>query len=193
MGRRLGYARVSKGDQHLDGQLHQLTEAGCHLIWTEKASGTITDRPELAELLHHAQAGDALVVWRLDRLARSTRHLLELAEELRTRDIGLITLHENLDSTTPTGQFIFTVFAALAELERDLIRDRTKAGLAAARSQGRLGGRPTLITPERQQAINTLTNQGLTVTQIARAFGVSGGTVYRHQPQAGPRISVTGD
>ncbi|MEI2811869.1 MAG: recombinase family protein [Nocardioides sp.] len=156
--------------------------AGCQLIWTEKASGVAADRPELADLLHQAHAGDTIVVWRLDRLARSTRHLLELVDDLRERGIGLVTLHERLDTTSSTGQFIFTVFAALAELQRDLIRDRTRAGLAAAQAQGRRGGRPSLVTSERQQAINTLTSDGLTVAQIAPAVGVSRATICRHRP-----------
>src|SRR3954453_6659864 len=144
----LGYARVSTADQNLALQRDALTEAGCQKIFTEQLSGAVTDRPALHEALAFARSGDTLIVWKLDRLARSMKQLIETIEELRLRGIGFRSLTEALDTTTAQGRLVFHMFGALAEFERSLIRERTQAGLAAARRLGRTGGRPPKLTDE---------------------------------------------
>src|ERR687891_507227 len=138
----IGYARVSTGEQTLDLQLDALKAARCSKVYTETASGAKADRPMLDEVLGYLRKGDTLVVWRLDRLGRSLQHLIEVVAALAERGIGFKSLAEQIDTTTPGGKLIFHVFGALAEFERDLIRERTHAGLAAARARGRNGGRP---------------------------------------------------
>src|SRR6266508_2032977 len=138
----IGYARVSTGEQTLDLQRDALTAAGCDRICTDTASGARAERPGLTEALDHLRAGDTLVVWRLDRLGRSLRHLIETITALEQRGIGFKSLTESIDTTSSGGKLIFHIFGALAEFERELIRERTRAGLAAARARGRLGGRP---------------------------------------------------
>jgi DNA invertase Pin-like site-specific DNA recombinase len=140
---KLGYARVSKDSQDNDMQVKALQKAGCKRVWTEKASGAKTDRAELAKLLDHAREGDAIVVWKLDRLARSVRQLIDIAADLQERKIQLISLTDNIDTTTPSGELHFHMLAALAQFERSLIRERVNAGLISAREKGRVGGRPT--------------------------------------------------
>lgn len=179
-GRRLGYARVSRLDQNPDAQLDALRADGCARVWVEKASGATTARPELGQLLDRLEVGDVLVVWKLDRLARSTRDLLAIVDGLRERGAGLRSLTEIIDTTSAGGAFIMTVFAALAELERDLIRERTHAGLTAARSRGRVGGRPSVVTAERLEVMRDLASAGRSVAEISRVVGVSRATVYRH-------------
>jgi DNA invertase Pin-like site-specific DNA recombinase len=136
----LGYARVSTQDQNPALQREALTEAGCERIFEEKASAAKRDRPELAEALKFMRAGDTLVVWKLDRLARSLRQLIETVEQLEAQGIGFMSLTENIDTTTPGGKLIFHIFGALAEFERSIIRERTVAGLTSARARGRVGG-----------------------------------------------------
>src|SRR6202049_3540998 len=138
----LGYARVSTIDQNLALQRDALAEAGCGRIFTEQLSGAVTDRPALREALEFARSGDTLIVWKLDRLARSMKQLIETIEELRLRGIGFRSLTESIDTTTAQGLLVFHMFSALAEFERSLIRERTRAGLAAAKRIGRTGGRP---------------------------------------------------
>jgi DNA invertase Pin-like site-specific DNA recombinase len=149
MGHLLGYARTSTTDQHLDLQIDALTVAGCYRVFTETASGARTDRPTLAQLLDQLRPGDTLVVWKLDRLGRSLRHLVDTVTGLADRGVGFRSLQESIDTTTPGGKLVFHVFAALAEFERDLIRERTTAGLTAARARGRNGGRPPVLDPAR--------------------------------------------
>ena len=140
---RVGYARVSTSDQSPELQLDALRRAGCEKIFTEKTSGARDDRPELARILEDVlRAGDVLVVWKLDRLARSLKKLIATAEELERQKIGLVSLTESIDTTTPGGMLTFHVFGAIAQFERALIRERTTAGLIEARRQGRKGGRP---------------------------------------------------
>ncbi len=141
-----GYARVSTADQNPDLQLDALRAAGCSRIFIDYASGAKTARPELARALDHLRAGDTLIVWKLDRLGRSLPHLVETVKALSDRDVGLRSLQDPIDTTTPGGRLVFHVFAAMAEFERDLIRERTNAGLAAARARGRVGGRPPALT-----------------------------------------------
>jgi len=146
MGHLLGYARVSTTDQQPQLQVDALEHAGCYRVFTETASGARTDRPVLEQLLDQLRPGDTLVVWKLDRLGRSLRHLVDTVTGLADRGIGFRSLQEAIDTTTPGGKLVFHVFAALADFERDLIRERTAAGLAAARARGRHGGRPSVMT-----------------------------------------------
>lgn len=179
-GLRLGYARVSTLEQDEALQRDALEAAGCTRMFVDKASGKLEHRPALDELLGHARAGDTLVVWRLDRLGRSLRHLIDVFSDLDTREIAVVSLTENLDTTTPGGRLVFHVFGALAEFERDLIRERTMAGLAAARARGRRGGRPTVWTPEKRQAAVQMYRSGdHDVATIARVIGVSRASIYR--------------
>src|ERR1700722_8392860 len=144
----IGYARVSTLDQNLALQWDALAEAGCGKIFTEQMSGAVADRPALHDVLEYARSGDTLMVWKLDRLARSMKQLIETVEQLRVRGIGLRSLTEALDTTTAQGLLVFHMFSALAEFERSLIRERTQAGLAAARRVGRTGGRPPKLTDD---------------------------------------------
>src|SRR4051812_34276607 len=141
----IGYARVSTGEQTLDLQLDALTTSGCGKVYQETASGAKADRPVLEDVLSYLRGGDTLVVWRLDRLGRSLQHLIEVVAVLAERGIGFKSITEQIDTTTPGGKLIFPVFGALAEFERDLIRERTQAGLQAARARGRKGGRPRTL------------------------------------------------
>jgi DNA invertase Pin-like site-specific DNA recombinase len=177
----IGYARVSTGEQTLDLQLDALTKADCGKIYQETASGAKADRPVLEEVLSYVRKGDTLVVWRLDRLGRSLKHLIEVVAALAARGIGFKSLTEQIDTTTPGGKLIFHVFGALAEFERDLIRERTNAGLAAARARGRLGGRPKkLAEPKQRELARTLYQGGQTdIATICRTLGISRATLYR--------------
>src|SRR5438270_4152035 len=148
----IGYARVSTSDQTLNLQKDALEKIGCSKIFTDIMSGSTTERQGLDEALSFVREGDTLVVWRLDRLGRSLKHLIETITSLNNRKIGFKSLTESIDTTTSNGRLIFNIFASLAESERDLIRERTKAGLAAARARGRVGGRPkaqTFNTPKK--------------------------------------------
>ena len=177
---RFGYARVSTADQSLDGQFDALTAAGCRRIWSEHASGADRDRGQLAAALDHLRTGDVLVVTKLDRLARSVAHLVELAAHLERAGIGLIVLDQAIDTTTPAGRLLFHVIASVGEFERDLIRERTKVGLAAAAARGRKGGRPVKATAETIKAAKTLIAGGMTVSAAARQLGVHRTTLHRH-------------
>ena len=176
----LGYARVSTLEQDEALQVDALQRAGCGRIFTDKASGKLEHRPQLDALLQQLRPGDTVVVWRLDRLGRSLRHLIDTVQELEGRGVAFRSLTESIDTTTPGGMLIFHVFGALAEFERSLIRERTMAGLAAARARGRKGGRPTVWTAEKLQAARQLYEAGQhDVSSIARAIGVSRASVYR--------------
>jgi DNA invertase Pin-like site-specific DNA recombinase len=181
----IGYARVSTVDQNLGLQRNALTEAGCTRLFTEQLSGAVTDRPELQQALQFARSGDTLVVWKLDRLARSVKQLIDTVEKLRTRGIGFRSLTEALDTTTAQGRLVFHMFSALAEFERSLILERTQAGLAAARRRGLTGGRPPKLSAEDIEVAKTmLANPDIGVTNIAHRLGVSPATLYRHIPAA---------
>jgi DNA invertase Pin-like site-specific DNA recombinase len=171
-------------DQDASMQVDALKAAGCNKIFTDTTSGTLTQRPELDQLLTYARPGDTLIVWRLDRLGRSLKHLIELTQQLNNANIGLRSLQETLDTTSPGGKLVFHVFAALAEFERQLIIERTKAGLTAARARGRQGGRPTKLTPNQRATAHKLYNERtMTVKQIGEILGVSRTTIYRHLNQ----------
>src|SRR5829696_3109181 len=177
----IGYARVSTGEQTLDLQLDALKSAGCGKVYTETASGAKADRPVLEDVLSYLRKGDTLVVWRLDRLGRSLQHLIEVVAQLAARGIGFKSLTEQIDTTTSGGKHIFHVFGALAEFERDLIRERTQAGLAAARARGRQGGRPKALgTPAKVALAQALYEGGQTdISTICRTLGISRATLYR--------------
>jgi DNA invertase Pin-like site-specific DNA recombinase len=172
MGHLLGYARVSTSEQHPQLQVDALTAAGCYRVFTETASGARSDRPVLEQILDQLRSGDTLVVWKLDRLGRSLRHLVDTVAGLADHGIGFRSLQEAIDTTTPGGKLVFHVFAALAEFERDLIRERTSAGLAAARSRGRRGGRPSVLGGHKLQVAQEMYASGrYTVATIARTLG----------------------
>jgi DNA invertase Pin-like site-specific DNA recombinase len=180
MAHSLGYARVSTADQNPDLQVDELTKAGCWKVWTDQASGMLDRRPELDNVLAALRPGDTLVVWRLDRLGRSLRHLIDTVASLDERQVGFRSLQENIDTTTSGGRLVFHLFGSLAQFEREIIRDRTVAGLTAARARGRVGGRPSKLTAEqRRQARLMYDAQELTVEQIGKVLGVSRTTIYR--------------
>jgi DNA invertase Pin-like site-specific DNA recombinase len=176
----IGYARVSTDDQNLDPQRTALIQAGCTRIYEEKLSGASRSRPELARLLDHLRGGDVVVVYRLDRLARSTRDLLNIAEQLREAEAGLRSLSEPwADTTSPAGRMVLTVFAGIAEFERALIHDRTGAGRAAARARGVRFGRPPKLTTEQVIVAQRLIDEGTAVRETARILNVHTATLYR--------------
>lgn len=180
-GHLLGYARVSTADQDASSQVDALNAAGCAVVRVERASGVAADRVELRRLLDQALPGDTLVVWRLDRLGRSLPHLIETVNGLAAGAVGFRSLTEQIDTTTPGGKLTFHIFGALAEFERELISERTHAGLAAARARGRHGGRPSVMTPEKVKVARSMYDAGdHTIAAIAGVLGVSRATIYRH-------------
>jgi DNA invertase Pin-like site-specific DNA recombinase len=185
MGKIVGYARVSTGEQDLGLQLDALKKAGCHEadIFTDKASGARTDRPGLDACLGALQPGDTLIVWRLDRLGRSMPHLVTLVEELLEKEIGFRSLCDGaIDTTTASGELVFNIFSALAQFERRLIQERTKAGLAAARARGRTGGRKSITAndPRVKTAKRMHRDQELSINQICETLKISRPTFYRY-------------
>jgi DNA invertase Pin-like site-specific DNA recombinase len=180
----IGYARVSTEDQTLDLQNDALEKIGCIKIFTDTASGAKAERKGLEEALGYVREGDILVVWRLDRLGRSLKHLIETITELNNRKIGFKSIQENIDTTTSGGKLVFHIFGALAEFERDIIKERTNAGLTAARARGRLGGRPkakALNTPKKVAMAQRLYNdKNNTIDEICRTLNVSRATLYRY-------------
>ncbi len=181
MGHLLGYARVSTIGQEPALQLDALEAAGCYRVFTDRVSGTADRRPQLDALLDQLRPGDTLVVWRLDRLGRSLRHLIDTTVRLEERGVGFRSLAEHIDTTTPTGKLVFHVFGALAEFERDLIVERTRSGLVAARARGRTGGRPAVMTPAKVEGARRMyAGREHTLAEIAATIGVGRSTVYRH-------------
>ena len=175
-----GYARVSTTDQNALMQHDALTAAGCDRIFTDTSSGAVASRPELNKLMDQIRPGDTLVVWRLDRLGRSMKDLIEWMESLGERGIDFRSLQESIDTTTSGGKLTFHLFASMAQFERDLISERTKAGLEAARARGRVGGRkPSLSKEKAQTALRLYEAKELTVQEIAEVLGVSRSTIYR--------------
>lgn len=174
-----GYARVSTTGQDEALQHDALEHARCDRIFTDHASGGTSSRPALDELLGMVRRGDTLVIWRLDRLGRSLRHLLEVVGDLEQRGVALRSLTESIDTSSPAGRLVFHTFGALAEFERDLIRERTRAGLAAARARGRVGGRPTVWTPDKKEQARRMLAEGKSVSVVAEVLAVSRATVYR--------------
>jgi DNA invertase Pin-like site-specific DNA recombinase len=178
----VGYARVSTDDQDLSLQLDALKAAQCQKAFRDTASGAKADRPGLAQALEYVRAGDTLVVWRLDRLGRSLTQLIELLTQLDERGVGFKSLTEQIDTTTSGGKLIFHIFGALAEFERNLIRERAMAGLAGARARGRLGGRPKLPNTDRkiQMARKLHGDPSNSISDICKTLGVSRATLYRY-------------
>lgn len=178
--RRIGYARVSTADQDLAPQLDVLRAKGCEPIYSEHASGQHADRPELAQAMKALRAGDTLVVWRLDRLGRSLPDLIATVNELAGRGVAFESVTEAIDTTTASGKLVFNIFASLADFERHLIGERTRAGLAAGRARGRMGGRPPALTSRQlREARLLLTDPDATVTAVAERYGVSRTTLYK--------------
>ncbi len=179
----IGYARVSTLDQNPALQIDALKSAGCERIFPEKASGVQRDRPALKAALAYLRSGDTLVVWKLDRLARSMRQLIETVEDLQARGIELRSLTESIDTATPGGRLVFHIFGALAEFERAVIRERTTAGLQAARERGKKGGRPRTLGPKALAAAKAmLADPEIRVEDVATHLKVSPATLYRHFP-----------
>lgn len=179
----IGYARVSTDQQDHALQLDALQQAGCERIFVETASGTRADRPELSKALETARSGDTLVIWRLDRLARSLRHLIDLSEGLSRRDIGLRSLTESIDTSSPSGRFLFHILASVGQMEVDLLRERTRAGLRAAAARGRRGGRPPALDDAKVRAARAMLASGtMSAAEVARQIGCATSTLYRHVP-----------
>src|SRR5438045_7643645 len=177
----IGYARVSTSDQTLDLQKDALEKIGCTKIFTDTASGAKAERKGLAEALEYVREGDSLVVWRLDRLGRSLKHLIETITNLNNRSIGFKSITENIDTTTSGGKLIFHIFGALAEFERDIIKERTNAGLEAARARGKLGGRPKALSQEKIKLARKLyADQRMSVAEICKMLGISRHTLRRY-------------
>lgn len=177
---KIGYARVSTQDQNLDRQIDNLTAAGCERIFNEKMTGTKSDRPELKTMLLTLRPGDTLVIDSFSRLSRSTKDLLDLVEKLTSMGVHLVSLKENLDTTTATGKMMLTMLSALSQFERDLIAERTRDGLKAARSRGRCGGRPRVGTDkDKRQALAMYHANAMSCRDIAERFGVSLSTLNR--------------
>lgn len=175
-----GYGRVSKQEQDLQRQIDSLKKYGCTEIVLEKMTGTKADRPELSRLKDKLRAGDTVVVESWSRLGRSTKDLIELAEWFHGRDVKLVSLKENFDTTTPQGKLMMTVFQAFAQFERDLISQRTKESLASARARGRKGGRPKKPAQEIERALRLYASKEYTLKEIQEMTGVSASTVYRY-------------
>ena len=179
----IGYARISTNEQNLNLNLQTdaLTKAGCEKIFTDTASGAKSDRTGLTEAINFMRKGDTLCVWKLDRLGRSLKHLIETVLALQALGKGFCSLQENIDTTTSGGKLFFHIFGALAEFERDIIRERTRAGLASARSRGRLGGRPSIMNSKKLKMAISLYADGKTqVGEICETLGISRATFYRH-------------
>lgn len=189
MNQRIGYARVSTEDQHLDLQRDALMRSGCGIIYEEAASGKNAARPELEQCRKALRAGDTLVVWRLDRLGRSLPDLVKIVADLEQHGVGFESLSEKIETASAAGKLIFHVFAALAEFERGLIRERTQAGLAAARARGRAGGRRPKLDEQQVREIKVLLRDpDIQVADVARRYGVSRTTLYKHVGVIAPRL-----
>lgn len=180
----IGYARVSTVDQNLALQTDALTSAGCERIYSDKVTGRATDRPGLAEAISHLRKGDTFVVWKLDRLGRSVKHLIDLVARLEANGIGFKSITDGIDTSTPSGRFFFHVMASLSQMERELIVERTQAGLQASRARGIVGGRKRSMTTSKIDAARKLIDSGTPPKEVAKTIGVSVPTLYRWLPAA---------
>jgi DNA invertase Pin-like site-specific DNA recombinase len=191
---KFGYARVSTHEQILDLQIDALKAAGCERIYQEKASGSKAERPELMRMLDQLRIGDTVIIWKLDRLGRSLAHLIKLVSDLEDQGVGLLSLNDPIDTTTPQGRLVFRIFASLAEFERDVIRERTMAGVASARRRGRLLGRPKGLTKNAEQkarlAESLYKDENFSVEQIARELRISKTTLYKYLRHRGVSIGL---
>ena len=179
---RIGYARVSTEEQNLELQIHALSKAGCDRQFSDKMSGSRNDRPGLKEALSHLREDDTLVVWKLDRLGRGVKSLVDLVADLEGRGVHFQSITDQIDTSTPAGRFFFHVMASLAQMERELVVERTRAGLAAARRQGRVGGRKRVMTEGKVEAARQLLANGALPKDVATTLGVSVPTLYRWLP-----------
>ncbi len=185
---RIGYARVSTGDQNLDLQLDELEEAGCEKVYKEEISGAAKSRPELDRCLEELREGDTLVVWRLDRFGRSLKDLVSKMESLEEKGVDFVSLTEGIDTTTAQGKLTFHIFGALAEFERELARERTMAGLKAARERGRVGGRPPALDEEDIPQVQAMMKDSdVSTADICERFDISRATLYRYVGPDGER------
>lgn len=178
----IGYARISSNEQNLDLQIDALKAAGCSKIFSDKVSGTKKSRPGLDAILSHLRKGDSFIIWKLDRLGRSVKGLIDLVSDLETKEIHFRSLTDGIDTTTPAGRFFFHVMASLAQMERELLVERTKAGLAAAKKRGRVGGRKRVMTSSKLEAAKKLLAEDMPPREIAQNLGVSVPTLYRWCP-----------
>jgi DNA invertase Pin-like site-specific DNA recombinase len=179
----IGYARVSTQDQTLDLQTDALTRAGCEKFFTDTMSGAKAERPGLQAAMHHLRTGDTLVVWRLDRLGRTLKHLIATVTDLNEQGIGFMSLQEHIDTTTSGGKLIFHIFGALAEFEREVIRERTLAGLQAARARGKVGGRPSVQSRDPKKVVlakQLYTDRRMPVQEICATLHIGKSTLYRY-------------
>jgi DNA invertase Pin-like site-specific DNA recombinase len=177
----IGYARVSTHNQNLDLQLDELKKAGCEKVYQEQVSGMKEKREELTKLKEQLRAGDIVVVWKLDRLGRSLKDLVQTVKDFEDMGVGLRSLTESIDTTSNTGKLIFHIFASLAEFERELIRERTFAGLSSARARGRIGGRPKKITPEKIIQMKAMhKDTKIEISEMCKTFGVARNTLYKY-------------
>jgi DNA invertase Pin-like site-specific DNA recombinase len=192
---KFGYARVSTHEQILDLQIDALKAAGCERIYQEKASGSKAERPELLRMLDQLRIGDTVIIWKLDRLGRSLAHLIKLVSDLEDQGVGLLSLNDPIDTTTPQGRLVFRIFASLAEFERDVIRERTMAGVASARRRGRLLGRPKGLSKNAEQkarlAESLYKDENFSVEQIARELHISKTTLYKYLRHRGISIGLS--
>lgn len=194
---KIGYARVSTKDQDLALQIDALKKAGCKKIFQEKMTGATKERPELKKMIEQLRKGDVVVIWKLDRLGRSLKNLVQLVNEIQGKGAGLKSLGDHIDTVTPQGKLTFHLFAALAEFERDIIRERTHAGLAAARARGRKGGRPRGLSKKAQHtaiiAERLYLERKLTVKEICEQLSISKMTLYNYLRHQGVKIGTYGD
>lgn len=181
---KIGYARVSTADQTLEPQMDILSEVGCEKLFTDVASGVRTERLGLDKALSSCCKGDTLVVWKLDRMGRSMSHLIEMIQKLEQKGVGFRSLTEKIDTTTAGGRLIFHLFGALAEFERDLIRERVQAGLRSARARGRKGGRPPVSEETKAMAQVLMADKSLSIKQICERLGIARSTLYKHAGKA---------
>lgn len=189
---KIGYARVSTQGQNLELQIDALKKEGCEKIYEEKVSGSKADRPEFARMMEQLRKGDFIVIWKLDRLGRNLRHLIELVESLKTMGVELISINDNINTITPTGKLTFAIFAALAEFERDIIRERTYAGLDAARARGRMGGRKKAMDDKQVQMLRSLSqDKSLSIGSICKQLGISKATYYNYLKALNSRMRTS--
>jgi DNA invertase Pin-like site-specific DNA recombinase len=178
---KIGYARISTSDQNLDSQISLLKEVGCEKIFEDVISGSKAERKGLKECLEYVRAGDSIVIYKLDRLGRSLKELLNLVEDLEKRGVNLIIMSQNIDTSTSSGRLMFQMFGMIAEFERELIRERTMVGLKSARARGRVGGRKHLLTKEQIENLKLVHGAGKTpIAEICRMFGIKKPTMYKY-------------
>lgn len=176
----IGYARVSTTDQNLNMQIDALEKYGCERIYREKITGTKKDRPQLAELMTILRPGDKVVIYKLDRISRSTKHLIELSEFFEKKGVEFVSIQDSIDTSTPMGRFFFRILASIAELERDIISERTKSGLISARARGRSGGRPRVSTENLKMALKMYKSKQYSLNEIVSVTNISKASIYRY-------------